>query len=125
MFRRGSRLGKYRLDRRIGRGGFAEVWKARALRALIVQLACDYGGYGIPRILELLGRAGVKVNRKRLERIWREEGLKVPKKQIKRRRLWLNDGSCIRHRLQSTDPCGPTISSKMRPTTAGSSACWW
>ncbi len=68
------------------------------LRALIVQLACDYGGYGIPRILDLLRKRGVPVNRKRLERIWREEGLKVPHKQKKRRRLWLNDGSCIRLR---------------------------
>jgi len=40
------------------------------------------------------------VNHKRVERIWREEGLKVPKKQPKRKRLWLNDGSCIR--LRST-----------------------
>jgi transposase InsO family protein len=69
-----------------------------ALRAQITQLACDYGGSGIPRILELLGRQGIRVNRKRLERIWREEGLKVPSKQVKRRRLWLNDGSCIRLR---------------------------
>ena len=38
------------------------------------------------------------MNHKRVERIWREEGLKVPKKQPKRRRLWLNDGSCIRLR---------------------------
>ena len=38
------------------------------------------------------------MNHKRVERIWRQEGLKVPKKQPKRGRLWLNDGSCIRLR---------------------------
>ena len=38
------------------------------------------------------------VNHKRVERIWRQEGLKVPKKQPKRSRLWLNDGSCVRKR---------------------------
>jgi len=38
------------------------------------------------------------VNHKRVERIWRREGLKVPKKQPKRGRLWLNDGSCVRRR---------------------------
>ena len=38
------------------------------------------------------------MNHKRVERIWRREGLKVPRKQPKRRRLWLNDGSCIRLR---------------------------
>ncbi len=76
------------------------------LRAMIVQLACNYGGYGVPRILDLLRRREWQVNRKRLERIWREEGLKVPKKQIKRRRLWLNDGSCIRLRPQYKDHVG-------------------
>ena len=40
------------------------------------------------------------MNHKRVERIWRREGLKVPQKQPKRRRLWLNDGSCIRKRPQ-------------------------
>jgi putative transposase len=38
------------------------------------------------------------VNHKRVERIWRREGLKVPKRQKKRGRLWLNDGSCLRTR---------------------------
>ena len=38
------------------------------------------------------------MNHKRVERIWRQEGLKVPKKQPKRGRLWLNDGSCVRLR---------------------------
>ena len=41
---------------------------------------------------------GFAVNHKRVERLWRREGLKVPKKQPKRRRLWLNDGSCVRRR---------------------------
>ncbi len=44
-----------------------------------------------------------QVNHKRVERIWRSEGLKVPKKQPKRRRLWLNDGSCIRLKPQFKD----------------------
>jgi transposase InsO family protein len=73
------------------------------LRAQILQLACACGGYGVPRILDPLRRKGWQVNRKRLERIWREEGLKVPRKQIKRRRLWLKDGSCIRLRPQYKD----------------------
>jgi putative transposase len=61
-------------------------------------LACEYGRYGYRRITVLLHWEGWRVNHKRVERIWREEGLKVPKKQPKRRRLWLNDGSCIRLR---------------------------
>ena len=44
-----------------------------------------------------------RVNHKRVERIWRREGLKVPKKQPKRGRLWLNDGSCIRLRPEHKD----------------------
>ena len=40
------------------------------------------------------------MNDKRIERIWRQEGLKVPQKQPKRRRLWLNDGSCVRKRAE-------------------------
>ena len=50
------------------------------------------------RITDLLHWDGWRVNHKRVERIWRVEGLKVPKKQPKRRRLWFNDGSCIRLR---------------------------
>jgi len=43
------------------------------------------------------------VNHKRVEKIWRREGLKVPKKQPERSRLWLNDGSCIRLRPEHKD----------------------
>ena len=64
----------------------------------MIRLATQYGRYGYRRITELLRREGWKVNHKRVERLWRREGLKVPQKQPKRRRLWLNDGSCIRLR---------------------------
>ena len=48
--------------------------------------------------LPLLRDAGWQVNDKRVERLWKREGLKVPMKQAKKGRLWLNDGSCVRLR---------------------------
>jgi transposase InsO family protein len=69
-----------------------------ALRSDIIRLATQYGRYGYRRITVLLCNSGWHVNHKRVERIWRQEGLKVPKKQPKRGRLWLNDGSCVRLR---------------------------
>ncbi len=68
------------------------------LRLEVVRLASKYGRYGYRQISTLLQREGFRVNHKRVERIWREEGLKVPARQPKRGRLWLNDGSCIRLR---------------------------
>ncbi|OPY76803.1 MAG: hypothetical protein A4E65_03056 [Syntrophorhabdus sp. PtaU1.Bin153] len=59
--------------------------------------------YGYRMITGLLRNEGWKVNHKRVERIWRKEGPKVPKKQPKRRRLWFADGSCIRFRPQHKD----------------------
>jgi transposase InsO family protein len=70
------------------------------LVARIVELARQYGRYGYRRITALLRQDGWRVNAKRVERIWRQEGLKVPKKQPKRGRLWLADGSCIRRRAE-------------------------
>jgi transposase InsO family protein len=69
-----------------------------ALTADIVALAIQYGRYGYRRIAAMLRSAGWTVNLKRVERIWRREGLKVPARQPKRSRLWLNDGSCVRLR---------------------------
>ncbi len=70
----------------------------------IVELASRYGRYGYRRITALLNqKKGWRVNHKRVERIWRIEGLKVPQKQPKRGRLWLNDGSCIRLRPEHKD----------------------
>jgi transposase InsO family protein len=64
----------------------------------IVSLAKQYGRYGYRRITAMLHNEGWLVNHKRVERIWRQEGLKVPQKQPKRKRMWLTDGSCIRLR---------------------------
>ncbi len=71
-----------------------------ALTADIIALATQYGRYGYRRITALLRAAGWVVNFKRVERIWRREGLKVPCKQPKRKRLWFNDGSCLRLRAE-------------------------
>ena len=73
-----------------------------ALTQAIIGHAERYGRYGYRRVAALLRADGWPVNVKRVWRIWRREGLKVPSKQPKRGRLWLNDGSCIRLR-----PCWP------------------
>ena len=73
------------------------------LRVRIIELATKYGRYGYRRITAMLNQDRWMVNHKRVERIWRQEGLKVPQKQPKRRRLWLNDGSCIRLRPEHKD----------------------
>jgi putative transposase len=65
----------------------------------MIRIVKGYGRYGYPKIAELSREDGwMPLNDKRVERLWRREGLKVPKKQTKRKRLWLNDGSCIRIR---------------------------
>jgi transposase InsO family protein len=69
----------------------------------MVGLATQYGRYGYRRVTALLRDEGFRVNHKRVERLWRREGLKVPAKQPKRRRLWLNDGSCVRLRPAGKD----------------------
>ncbi len=66
----------------------------------IIDLASMYGRYGYRRIVALLHMEGWWVNHKRVERIWRQQGLKVPQKQPKRGRLWMNDGSCVRRRAE-------------------------
>ncbi len=76
----------------------------RRLTEEIISLATKYGRYGYRRIAALLNnQKGWRVNHKRVERIWKREGLRVPQKQPKRGRLWLNDGSCIRLRPEHKD----------------------
>jgi len=73
------------------------------LTEAIINMASQYGRYGYRRVSALLRNEGWQVNHKRVERIWRQEGLKVPGKQPKRGRLWLNDGSCVRLRAGQRD----------------------
>ena len=93
-------LGQPRATQRRVPGASSEE---EALSRRIIELATRYGRYGYRRITALLRRESWRVNHKRVERIWRREGLKVPKKQPKRGRLWLNDGSCVRLRPEHRD----------------------
>lgn len=68
------------------------------IRKRTIEIAREYGRYGYERVTEMIKSEGYAVNKKRIELIWRQEGLKVPYKQPKRARLWLTDGSTIRHR---------------------------
>ena len=88
-------LGQHRsTQRKVPRGRADE----ERLRQEIITLSETYGRYGYRMVTGLLNNAGWHVNHKRVERIWRSEGLKVPRKHKKRGRLWLNDGSCVRLR---------------------------
>ena len=88
-------LGQHRSTQRKRRRWADEV---AALTQAVVELARQYGRCGYRRITALLHAEGWGCNHKRVERIWRLEGLKVPARQPKRGRLWLNDGSCVRLR---------------------------
>ncbi|WOI35319.1 IS3 family transposase (plasmid) [Tritonibacter scottomollicae] len=88
-------LGQHRsTQRRLPQGRADE----ERLVADMIELTRQYGRYGYRRVAALLRDAGWQVNDKRVERLWRREGLKVPMKQPKKGRLWLNDGSCVRLR---------------------------
>lgn len=69
----------------------------------MIELARQYGRYGYRRVAALLREAGWSVSDGRIERLWKREGLKVPPRQAKRGRLWLNDGSCVRLRAEHTN----------------------
>ena len=98
-----------RACRALGQPRGTQRYRARAPdgEALLVErmteLAMQYGRYGYRRITALLQMEGWRVNHKRIERLWRREGLKVPQRQPKRGRLWLGDGSCIRRRAEYRD----------------------
>lgn len=74
------------------------VGDEKALTGKSVDLAGRFGRYGYRRVTAFLRHRGWEVNHKRVERIGRQEGLRVPAKQPKSGRLWLSDGSCVRLR---------------------------
>jgi transposase InsO family protein len=88
-------LGQHRATQRQAPRGREEE---EQLTTDIITLARQCGRYGYRKITALLRAEGWMVNAKRVERIWRREGLKVPPRQPKRGRLWLTDGSCVRLR---------------------------
>lgn len=64
----------------------------------LIRLAKQYGRYGYRKIAELLSVQGWRINHKKVERIWREEGLQLPQRHKKRKRLYHEDSSVIRLR---------------------------
>jgi len=70
------------------------------LRLAFIRLAKQYGRYGYRKIGELLRTEGWAVNHKKVERIWREEGLQLPQRHKRRRRLYHHNASIIRLRPQ-------------------------
>ena len=70
------------------------------IRTAIIRLVANYGRVGHRVVTYMLRNKGVLISHKCVERIWREEGLQLSKKQVKKRRLWLTDGSCIRLRAE-------------------------
>ena len=93
-------LGQHRSTQRRPPRGRADE---EQLVADMIELTRQYGRYGYRRIAALLRDAFWQVNDKRVERLWKREGLKVPIKQAKKSRLWLNDGSCVRLRPEYRD----------------------
>ena len=80
-------LGQHRsTQRRLPKGSADE----ERLVADMIELTRQYGRYGYRRVAALLRDAGWQVNDKRVERLWRREGLKVPMKQPKKGRIWMN-----------------------------------
>jgi len=75
----------------------------RSLVAAMERLACRYPRYGYRRIWALLQQDGWRVNRKRVWRLWRRAGLKVPQKQCKKRRLGHRENGCVRRRAACPD----------------------
>ncbi len=89
----------------------------------MIRLATQYGRYGYRRVMKLLQGEGWRVNHKRVERLWKREGLKVPQKQPRRRRLWLNDGACLRLRPAYNDHVWGTTSCRLARTMVDHFAC--
>ena len=75
----------------------------QALVARMLELVRHHPRYGYRRIWALLRWEGFKLNRKRVHRLWKREGLKVPQKQHKKRRLGSSGNGIVRHGATQKD----------------------
>ena len=87
-----------------------------ARTAAVIGLATQDGRYGYRRVTALLHLEGWCVNHKRVERMWRQEGLTVPATQRPRGRRWLTDGSCVRRRPMHRNHVGTSDFLAVRTT---------
>jgi len=69
----------------------------------ILELVRQHPRYGYRRVWALLRREGWRVNRKRVHRLWKAQGLKVPRKQRKKRRLGSSANGCVRRPAEHKD----------------------
>lgn len=83
----------------------------------MTKLATSYGRYGYRRVTGMLREDGWQVNHKRIERLWRREGLKVPQRQLKRRRV--NGGEKVQ-RL-AVEKCSALVVEGPRGSVVGNS----
>jgi len=113
-------LGQHRsTQRKIPRGRDDE----ERLTADTIALARQYGRYGYRKIAGLLEQAGWLVNDKRVERIWRREGLKVPTNNPSAAGSGWRPAPAFGCVLSTAITSGPTTSSRTGPTTEGSIEC--
>ena len=75
----------------------------RRLIARLHELVRDRPRYGYRFMVAILRREGWRVNRKRVFRLWQQEGFQVPRKQRKKRRLGSREGGCLRRRAEHPD----------------------
>jgi putative transposase len=96
-----------------------EAALARRMRELVRQRP----RFGYRRIAALLRREGWRANPKRIYRLWRREGLKVPRKKRKRRSLGMSENACHCRRAEFKDHVW-TWDFVFDRTTSGSALKW-
>jgi putative transposase len=81
----------------------AKAGKDVSLSQRMIALSHENPRYGYRRVWALLRREGWAVNKKRVQRLWREADLKVPAKERKRRRMGTSENGCTRRRAEYID----------------------
>jgi transposase InsO family protein len=74
--------------------------KDAALAVELRRISAAHPRAGYRRATALLRRGGMEINAKRVQRLWRQEGLKVPRRQRKRQRLGSSEAGTQRLRAE-------------------------